>query len=97
MRSNTYEQGRHSRLRARNQPYKFLEGENEKVSFLRNRFNIQTEDLPFRTYSNPRNSKSTVRYFVDRFPMFGQGMVTLKSASSLSHSSILVSQQFSRS
>ena len=53
-----------------NQPYKFLEGENEKVSFLRNRFNIQTEDLPFRTYSNPRNSKSTVRYFVDRFPMF---------------------------
>jgi hypothetical protein len=53
-----------------NQPYKFLEGEVEKVSFLRNRFEIQTEDLPFRTYSNPRNSKSTVRYFVDRFPMF---------------------------
>jgi hypothetical protein len=53
-----------------NQPYKFLEGENEKVSFLINRFNIQTENLPFRAYSNPRNSKSTVRYFVDRFPMF---------------------------
>ena len=53
-----------------NQPYKFLEGEVEKVSFLRNRFKIQIEDLPFRTYSNPRNSKSTVRYFVDRFPMF---------------------------
>jgi hypothetical protein len=53
-----------------NQPYQFLEGEYEKVSFLRNRFKIQTEDLPFRTYSTPRNSKSTVRYFVDRFPLF---------------------------
>jgi hypothetical protein len=53
-----------------NQPYKFLEGETEKVSSLINRFNIQTENLPFRAYSNPRNSKSTVRYFADRFPMF---------------------------
>lgn len=53
-----------------NQAYEFLEGEVEKVSFLKNRFKVQTEDLPFRTYSNPRNSKSTVRYFVDRFPMF---------------------------
>ena len=53
-----------------NQQYRFLEGEADKISFLKNRFKIQTEDLPFRTYSNPRNSKSTVRYFVDRFPMF---------------------------
>ena len=53
-----------------NQPYKFLEGEVEKVSFLRNRFKIQTEDLPCRIYCNPRNSRSTIRYFVDRFPMF---------------------------
>jgi hypothetical protein len=52
------------------QPCQFLEGEDDKVSFLRDRFKIQTEDLPFRTYSNPRNSKSTVRYFVDRFPLF---------------------------
>jgi hypothetical protein len=53
-----------------NQAYKFLEGEVEKVSFLKNRFKIQTKDLPFRTYSNPRNSKLTVQYFGDRFPMF---------------------------
>jgi hypothetical protein len=52
------------------QPCQFLEGEDEKVSFLRDRFKIQTEDLPFRTYSNPRNAKSTIRYFVDRFPVF---------------------------
>jgi hypothetical protein len=53
-----------------NQQCQFLPGEDQKVSFLRDRFKIQTEDLPFRTYSNPRNSKSTVRYFVDRFPLF---------------------------
>jgi hypothetical protein len=53
-----------------NQSFQFLEGEVQKVSFLKERFGIKTEDLPFRTYSNPRNSKSTVRYFVDRFPMF---------------------------
>jgi hypothetical protein len=53
-----------------NQAYKFLEREVEKVSFLRNRFKIQAEDLPFRSYSNPRSSKSIVRYFGDRFPMF---------------------------
>ena len=53
-----------------NQSLQFLEGEVQKVSFLKERFGIKTEDLPFRTYSNPRNSKSTVRYFVDRFPMF---------------------------
>ena len=53
-----------------NQSCQFLEGEDEKVSFLRDKFNIPSEDLPFRTYSNPRNSNSTVRHFVDRFPLY---------------------------
>jgi len=57
-----------------NQSLQFLEVENQKVSFLKERFGIKHEDLPFRIYSNPGNSKSTVRYFVDRFPMFWTGI-----------------------
>jgi hypothetical protein len=48
----------------------YLETEAEKVPFLESRFNLSRSLLPFKTYTSKFSRNSSVRYFVDRFPIF---------------------------
>ena len=50
----------------------FLETEGDKVAFFCGDLNIETRHLPSKTYPGRRTIQPTVRYFVDRFPMFFQ-------------------------
>ncbi len=52
-----------------NQSCLFFEEEAHKVQCLAEQFSVSEADLPFRTYANPSNGKSTLRHFADRFPM----------------------------
>jgi hypothetical protein len=49
---------------------KYLETEPEKVSFFCDQLNIPSHFLPSKIYHGQRTSQPTVRYFVDKFPMF---------------------------
>src|SRR6266852_4277964 len=49
---------------------KYLETEPEKVSFFCDRLKIPNHFLPSKIYHGQRTSQPTVRYFVDKFPMF---------------------------
>jgi hypothetical protein len=52
-------------------PYcEYLETEPEKVRFFGERCNVPTEFLPAKIYHGQRNSQPTIRYFVDRFPIY---------------------------
>lgn len=48
----------------------YLETEAEKVPFFESTMNVSRSLLPCKTYSSRGSSTSTVRYFVDRFPIF---------------------------
>ena len=48
----------------------YLETEPEKVRFFCEQLKVPSHFLPARTYHGQRDSQPTVRYFVDKFPMF---------------------------
>jgi hypothetical protein len=48
----------------------YLETEAEKVPFFESRFNLCRDLLPSKTYTSKLSRNSSVRYFVDRFPIF---------------------------
>jgi hypothetical protein len=50
--------------------WKYLETEPEKVSFFINQLKVPSHFLPSRLYLGQRTSQPTLRYFVDKFPMF---------------------------
>jgi hypothetical protein len=47
----------------------YLETEAEKVPFFESRFNVSPDVLPSKTYTSKVSRNSSVRYFVDRFPV----------------------------
>jgi hypothetical protein len=53
-----------------NQGYQYLETEPEKVSLFCNQLKVPNHFLPSKIYHGQRTSQPTVRYFVDKFPMF---------------------------
>lgn len=53
-----------------NQGYQYIETEPEKVSFFCDRLKVPNHFLPSKIYHGQRTSQPTVRYFVDKFPMF---------------------------
>src|SRR5277367_2759845 len=53
-----------------NQGHQYLETEPQKASFFCNRLNVPNQFLPAKIYHGQRTSQPTVRYFVDKFPMF---------------------------
>jgi len=53
-----------------NQGYQYLETEPEKVRYFSNQLKVPNHFLPSRIYHGQRTSQPTVRYFVDKFPMF---------------------------
>ena len=53
-----------------NQGYQYLETEAEKISFFCNELKVPKHFLPSKIYHGQRTSQPTVRYFVDKFPMF---------------------------
>src|SRR5215469_2135219 len=50
--------------------YRYLETEPEKVSYFSNQLKVPTHFLPAKIYCGQKTSQPTVRYFVDKFPMF---------------------------
>ena len=50
--------------------YDYLETEQEKLGFFAKTCGISEHLLPSRTYYGQRDAQPTVRYFVDRFPIF---------------------------
>ncbi len=48
----------------------YLEGEVEKVQYFEERFHIRPQDMPGRTYRGANRVPDTIRYFVDKFPLF---------------------------
>jgi hypothetical protein len=50
--------------------WKYLETEPEKVSYFCNQLKVPNHFLPSKIYHGQRTSQPTVRYFVDKFPMF---------------------------
>jgi hypothetical protein len=50
--------------------WKYLETEPDKVSFFCDGLNVPNQFLPSKIYHGQRSSQPTVRYFVDKFPMF---------------------------
>jgi len=53
-----------------NQGYRYLETEPEKVRFFCNQLKVPNQFLPSKIYHGQRTSQPTVRYFVDKLPMF---------------------------
>jgi hypothetical protein len=55
----------------------YLETEPEKVRFFCDQLKVPSHFLPAKTYHGQRDSQPTIRYFVDKFPMFlGDGALT---------------------
>jgi hypothetical protein len=50
--------------------YEYLETESEKVHYFHNEGGIPLTAFPSRTYKSPKSGSQTVRYFVDRFPIY---------------------------
>jgi len=48
----------------------YFEGEAEKVQYFEERFHIRPQDMPGRTYRGANKVPDTIRYFVDKFPLF---------------------------
>ena len=55
---------------ARPWQHAYLEGEAEKVQYFEERFQIRPQDMPGRTYRGANKVPDTIRYFVDKFPIF---------------------------
>ena len=53
-----------------NQGYRYLETEPEKIRFFCNQLKVSNQFLPSKIYHGQKTSQPTVRYFVDKFPMF---------------------------
>jgi hypothetical protein len=53
-----------------NQGHHYLETEPEKLRFFCNQLKVPNHFLPSKIYHGQRTSQPTVRYFVDKFPMF---------------------------
>ena len=53
-----------------NQGYEYLETEAEKIRFFCNQLKVSNQFLPSKIYHGQKTSQPTVRYFVDKFPMF---------------------------
>jgi len=53
-----------------NQGHQYLETEPEKVRFFSNQLGVANQFLPSKIYHGQTTSQPTVRYFVDKFPMF---------------------------
>lgn len=53
-----------------NQEYQYLETEADKVRFFSATLNVETHFLPAKLYLGKPGSRPTVRYFVDKLPMF---------------------------
>ena len=53
-----------------NQWYRYLETEPEKVTFFCDQLKVPNHFLPSKIYHGRTTSQPTVRYFVDKFPMF---------------------------
>jgi len=56
-----------------NPKYKYLETEPDKVSFFCDQLKTPRHFLPSKIYHGQRTSQPTLRYFVDKFPMFLHG------------------------
>ena len=52
------------------QEYEYLETEPAKVAYFCDKLGINERYLPARLYLSQKTSRSSVRYFVDKFPMF---------------------------
>lgn len=50
--------------------YDYFEGEAEKVQYFEQHFQIRPQEMPGRTYRGANKVAGTIRYFVDKFPMF---------------------------
>jgi hypothetical protein len=50
--------------------WKYLETEPEKVSYFCNQLKVPNHFLPAKIYHGQKTSQPTIRYFVDKFPMF---------------------------
>jgi len=55
-----------------NPGFSYLETEAQKVAYFNGELTVGFEHLSSRTYPGRRAAQPTVRYFVDRFPMFFQ-------------------------
>jgi hypothetical protein len=53
-----------------NQGYQYLETEGEKVAYFCEELHVDKQHLPVKVYTGGPESQPTLRYFVDRFPMF---------------------------
>ena len=53
-----------------NPQYRYLETEPQKVSFFCDQLKAPRHFLPSKIYHGQRTSQPTLRYFVDKFPMF---------------------------
>jgi hypothetical protein len=53
-----------------NQHYDYLETESDKVSYFRESLGIPTIALPAKPYAGSSHLEPTLRYFVDKFPLF---------------------------
>jgi hypothetical protein len=56
-----------------NPQYRYLETEQEKVSFFCDQLKTLRRFLPSKIYYGQKTSQPTLRYFVDKFPMFFDG------------------------
>jgi hypothetical protein len=56
-----------------NPGYQYLETEPEKISFFCDQLKVLKHFLPSKIYHGQRTSQPTVRYFVDKFPLFLSG------------------------
>src|SRR5262249_42218844 len=54
--------------------FNYLESEPEKVAFFCDTLGIAKEVLPAKTYDGGPRSTPTLRYFVDKFPLFVDGL-----------------------
>ncbi len=61
----------------------YFEGEFDKAQYFHEHFQIPPTDMPGRTYAGANQAPDTIRYFVDKFPLFldsqpaGQPLLTL--------------------
>jgi hypothetical protein len=53
-----------------NQAYEYLETEREKVSYFGEKLGINERSFPARLYLGRKTSAASLRYFIDKFPMF---------------------------
>ena len=48
----------------------YFEGEADKIQYFEDHFKIAPQEMPGRTYKGANRVPDTIRYFVDKFPMF---------------------------